>query len=75
MKAKLAEVWRNRIGSDADPRGYIIDEDFQGVKIQFRALGFITKARDQDEEMAKWVLTPYGDYRLMQLGAMRSVKF
>jgi hypothetical protein len=78
LKQKLAEVFRNRyrdknrIGiSSVYPR----DEDFQGIKVQLRALGLIREVKDQGENRKihmGWTLTPYGDRLMTQVAAIRS---
>lgn len=50
-------------------------EDFQTIKIQFRALGLITqseKARSVKDSATYWKLTPYGDEEMTKLRAIRS---
>lgn len=49
------------------------DEDFQRVKVQFRALGLITKdERKHLDNQTYWMLTPYGDTLMTQVAAIRS---
>ncbi len=51
----------------------IKDHDFQTIKVQFRALGLITKsqrARSVKETNPYWTLTPYGDQTLTILRAI-----
>lgn len=51
------------------------EEDFQTVKIQFRALGLIAKsekARSVKDSGTYWTLTPYGDEVMTRLRAIRS---
>ncbi|MGA6827238.1 DUF4062 domain-containing protein [Nitrospira sp. NS4] len=53
-------------------------EDFQTVKIQFRALGLIAKsekARSLKDSGTYWTLTPYGDEVMTRLRAIRSYNF
>lgn len=50
-------------------------EDFQTVKVQFRALGLIAKsekARSVKDSDTYWTLTPYGDEVITRLRAIRS---
>ena len=50
-------------------------EDFQTVKVQFRALGLIAKnekARSVKDSGTYWTLTPYGDEVMTRLRAIRS---
>lgn len=50
-------------------------EDFQTIKIQFRALGLITKSnksRSVKDSGTYWTLTPYGDEVMTRLRAIRS---
>jgi hypothetical protein len=44
----------------------IVDEDFQTIKIQLRALGLI------EMDKSGWVLTRYGEALVVQLAAVRS---
>lgn len=49
-------------------------EDFQTIKIQFRALGLIKQGerqRSRDDSNTYWKLTPYGDNIMTQLRAIR----
>jgi hypothetical protein len=76
MKVKISEAFRNRF-LDTQKREVfspnIRDEDFQNVKIQLRALGYIAKASERGGHAA-WTLTPYGDTVLTQIAAIRSNK-
>lgn len=50
-------------------------DDFQTVKIQFRALGLITqsdKTRSVKDTVTYWTLTPYGDEIMTRLRAIRT---
>lgn len=52
----------------------ILDTDFQTIKIQFRALGYITeslKKRSIHDKGTYWTLTPYGDTIMTRLRAIR----
>jgi Domain of unknown function (DUF4062) len=52
----------------------IIDEDFQTIKIQFRALGLISKsdrARSIKDRVTYWTLTHYGNSIMMRLRAIK----
>lgn len=52
----------------------ILDTDFQTLKIQFRALGYITeslKKRSIHDKGTYWTLTPYGDTIMTRLRAIR----
>lgn len=52
----------------------IVDSDFQTLKIQFRALGYITesvKKRSIHDKGKYWALTPYGDTIMTRLRAIR----
>jgi hypothetical protein len=54
---------------------YLHNEDFQTVKVQFRALGLITKSekpRSVKDRGTYWTLTPYGDEVMTRLRAIRS---
>jgi hypothetical protein len=51
----------------------ISDEDFQTIKVQFRALGLITKStksRSIKDTNTYWTLTPYGDNIMTKLRAI-----
>lgn len=52
----------------------ILQSDFDLIKVQFKALGLIcisTKMRDSESMGTYWRLTPYGEYVMTQLVAMR----
>ena len=52
----------------------IFDSDFQTLKIQFRALGYITesvKKRGVHDKKMYWTLTPYGDTIMTRLRAIK----
>jgi hypothetical protein len=52
----------------------ISQESFNMIKVQFRALGLITsgeKKRSKSDKQTYWKLTPYGDYVMTQLLAIR----
>lgn len=52
----------------------ISQESFNMIKVQFRALGLITsgeKKRSTSDKQTYWKLTPYGDYVMTQLLAIR----
>ena len=52
----------------------IVDTDFQTLKIQFRALGYISeslKKRSIHDKGTYWSLTPYGDTIMTRLRAIR----
>jgi hypothetical protein len=80
LKDKLGEFFRNRKfdkSKIAIHTAYLTDEDFQRIKVQFRALGLIaTDDRQLTKEGAKkqWILTPYGDTVLTQVAAILSSK-
>lgn len=53
----------------------INDEDFQTIKIQFRALGLIKKSdktRSIKDNSTYWALTPYGDEIMTRLRAIKT---
>lgn len=55
----------------------ISNEEFQNIKIQFKALGLIaksTKNRSVKDTASYWTLTDYGDYIMTQLIAVKKVK-
>ena len=52
----------------------ILDDDFQTIKVQFRALGLITKSiknRSLRDTATYWTLTPYGDNVMTKLRAIK----
>lgn len=52
----------------------ISQESFNMIKVQFRALGLITsgeKKRSTSDKQTYWKLTPYGDYIMTQLLAIK----
>lgn len=51
----------------------IREEDFQKIKVQFRALKWITKDESTPDKKM-WILTPHGDFMLTQVAAIRSSK-
>lgn len=66
---KLKGIERNNLR-----RPKITDNDFQTVKIQFRALGLIEKnekKRSIKDTGTYWSLTPYGDTIMVQLRALK----
>jgi hypothetical protein len=72
LREKLGEAINHSI---TDQGGYtshlsVRDEDFQQIKIQFRALGIIRGA----EKPGEWALTPYGDALTTRVAAIRKLK-
>ena len=53
---------------------YLVDGDFQIIKIQLRALGLIDLSPQRPGGYATWVLTPYGDAVLTKVAAIRRAK-
>ncbi|HTW67537.1 MAG TPA: hypothetical protein VME17_23120 [Bryobacteraceae bacterium] len=76
LKEKLVEVFSNRLkDSGAEvPFPSIVDEDFQKVKLQLRALGLIRELKETpgSGDQALWTLTPYGDRVMTQVAAIKS---
>lgn len=78
LKGKLNEYFRNRKFDQSDItiyRAHVRDEDFQRVKVQFRALGLIAKddrERVKEDATTRRILTPYGDTMLTHVAAVRS---
>lgn len=84
LKDKLTDVVKNYADTRFRARtpgmaGYRIvkvmvdDSDFQTIKIQFRALGLISKSvrsRSVKDQNAYWTLTPYGDDLMTRLRAI-----
>lgn len=63
-----------KIKSDDLKNVSITDSDFQTTKIQFRALGLIEKSekkRSIKDTSTYWTLTPYGDFIMVQLRALK----
>ena len=73
LAATLQNVVQNQVRDQggAISNVQIRDEDFEQVKIQFRALGLMTQV---DGSLPRWVLTPYGDRLMTQVAAIRSKK-
>jgi len=78
LKSKLGEFFRNRKFDNSRItiyNEYLRDEDFQRIKVQFRALGLIAKDdRQLGGAKTQWILTPYGDTVLTQVAAIPSSK-
>jgi hypothetical protein len=77
LKEKLVEVFFNRLKDQGVEVPYpsIVDEDFQKVKLQLRALGLVRALKEKSLEAgdrALWTLTPYGDRVMTQVAALRS---
>ena len=77
LKAQLGEAFRNSLEVSGAEVFYpsVVDEDFQKVKLQLRALGLIRELKDKSPgggDEALWTLTPYGDHVLTQVAAIRS---
>lgn len=77
LRAQLAEAFRNSLEVSGakvyDPS--VVDEDFQKVKLQLRALGLIQELQGTSPESGDstlWRLTPYGDRVMTQVAAIRS---
>jgi len=68
MKGTLLLAWDNRFHAK-EHNSYIVDEDFQKVKVQLMALGLIKQIGP-----AKWLLTDYGVTVLRCIAAIRSEK-
>jgi len=84
IKAKVNEIIRKKRFEDLAkkikkddrvPSEFVImDTDFQTLKIQFRALGYISeslKKRSIHDKGTYWTLTPYGDTIMTRLRAIR----
>jgi hypothetical protein len=80
LQIKLEELFVNRKLDESRETAYsanIRDEDFQKIKVQFRALGLIVlddRNAPKQAEKPRWILTPYGDGLLSQMAAIRSNK-
>jgi hypothetical protein len=66
LKNRMVAAWDNRYHAK-EYHSNIVDEDFQKVKVQFKALGLIRQIGP-----ARWLLTPHGDSVLMRLAAIKS---
>src|ERR1035437_8522947 len=75
VQQRLTTTLQNVVQNQVHDQGgeirsaHIREEDFQKVKIQFRALGIITQV---DGPTPRWVLTPYGDRLMTQVAAIKS---
>ena len=70
---KLKKVGETRIGNFE-----VGDESFQTLKVQFKALGLITKSvrnRSVKDKLTYWTLTPFGDTVMSRLRAVRKSSF
>jgi hypothetical protein len=77
LRAQLAEAFRNSLEFSGEKVYYpsVVDEDFQKVKLQLRALGMIQELHDTSPEsgdLTLWRLTSYGDRVMTQVAAIRS---
>ena len=75
MKSTIVAALRNRVWDKIKKQLYsttIRDEDFQTVKVQFRALGLIVQTPGRDAHAAYWKLTAYGDAVVTQIAAIHS---
>jgi hypothetical protein len=69
--AKDLRMIRDTVGMSVNADNVrLVEEDFQIVKVQLRALGLIEKFPDTEQD--KWKLTSYGDAVLMRLVAIPS---
>ena len=84
LKQKLNEIIRKKTYHELEkkvekeerkPQDFVInDSDFQTIKIQFRALNYMTesqKKRSIHDKKKYWTLTPYGDTIMTRLRAVR----
>jgi hypothetical protein len=80
MSSHIRERNIDKIRNASTIKGYNIgastvqQEDFQTIKVQFRALGLITKSvknRSVKDTSSYWTLTPYGDEVMTRLRAIR----
>lgn len=87
LKSKIDDLCRSKVNSDIskllkkDLRKLetfsIKDQDFQTIKIQFRALNYMTestKKRSIHDKKKYWTLTNYGDKIMTRLRAIRKKK-
>jgi hypothetical protein len=69
----VAELFKKKKQIPADFS--IVDSDFQTLKVQFRALGYITesvKKRSLRDNWTYWRLTPFGDTIMTRLRAIKN---
>jgi len=73
LQKELEEYLKLKV--DERPRSLTVNSvDFQTMKVQFVALGLITKSekkRSIKDSGTYWSLTPYGETKMMQLRALR----
>ena len=72
ITSEYGESWCNIGGFQ------LSDEKFQTIKVQFRALGLITKSektRSVKDKETYWTLTPFGDSMMNRLRAIRKHPF
>lgn len=58
-------------------RALLLSEDFQTIKIQFRALNLITESKRKraiNDDVTYWTLTKYGDTVMTRLRAIKIIK-
>lgn len=69
------DLQKSKIYKELNLMEFKIDaDDFQTIKVQFRALGLITKStksRSVKDTATYWTLTPYGDNVMTKLRAIR----
>jgi len=73
LQKELEEYLKLQV--DERPRNLTVNSvDFQTMKVQFVALGLITKSekkRSIKDSGTYWSLTPFGETKMMQLRALR----
>lgn len=87
LKSKINDLCRSKMNDEISKQlkkdlrkletFSIIDQDFQTIKIQFRALNYMTesaKKRSIHDKKKYWTLTNYGDIIMTRLRAIRKIK-
>lgn len=76
QKRRYDDLSKKFAREDRKPTEFKIDDnDFQTIKIQFRALGLITesiKKRGVHDKNKYWTLTPFGDNMMTKLRAIKN---
>lgn len=74
-KEAVPKLYKSQPFKDKDLEDFIIsDEDYQTIKVQFKALGLInksSKSRSVKDVGTYWALTPYGDELMTKLRAIK----
>jgi hypothetical protein len=76
LQAKTLELWKKHREMRELNSLKIMDDDFQTIKVQLRALGLITmyEQSKSSRDIVSWTLTPYGDHMLTTLRAIKKAE-